>query len=249
MKLFNVNLSSSYNFAADSLKLSPIQVSARTNILGKFNLNFSSTFSPYALNAEGTRAINDYVFSLRNFRFARLTQLSIRGDFRISSRRGGGRSQNRPTTPGLSSFNTNTTSSLGLNDPFSTSPFGSLGTTGYGEAGAFSDWSLNVSMNYRISKQFSNLTRTATINTGFDFNLTPTWKVRGQTGYDFEDKDNVTTTLNILKDFECWEMSFNWVPFGRFQSWGFDLHVKSGKLREFLRLRQPKSERDRGFGL
>ena len=251
LKLFNVNLSSSYNFAADSLQFAPIQVSARTNILGKLNLNFTSTFSPYALSADGTRAINRYVFSLRDFKFARLTQMSIRGDFRISNRRGRGRSNlGRTTTPGIGAFNTNTSSSLGLNDPFSTSPFGSLGTTGYGEAGgAFSDWSLNVSFNYRISKQTSNLTRTATVNTGFDFNLTPSWKVRGQTGYDFEAKEIVTTTLNILKDFECWEMSFSWVPFGRFQSWGFDLHVKSGKQREFLRLRQPKSERDRGFGL
>ena len=42
-------------------------------------------------------------------------------------------------------------------------------------------------------------------------------------------------------------MGFRWVPFGVFQSWGFDLHVKSGRLAEFLRLQQPKNERDRGF--
>ncbi len=254
LKLFNVNFRSSYNFAADSLQLAPIQISARTNVLGKLNLNFSSTLSPYALNEEGNRVINEYVFSLKDFKFGRLTQMSIRGDFRMSSRRGGGsqgfgnRGFGQTQQPGIQSFSNNTTSSLGLNDPFSTSPFGSFGTTGYGEQGAFSDWSLNVSFTYRITKQFSTLNRTATLNTGFDFNVTPTWKVRGQTGYDFENKEIVTTTLNILKDFECWEMALNWVPFGRFQSWGFDLHVKSGKLREFLRLRQPKQNRDLGFG-
>ncbi|MCH8960796.1 MAG: LPS-assembly protein LptD, partial [Bacteroidetes bacterium] len=110
-------------------------------------------------------------------------------------------------------------------------------------------WSLSFRFTYAISKPLTTLSRTSTVNSSFDFNLTPTWKIRGQTGYDFKRKQIVTTTLNILKDFECWEMSFRWVPFGQFQSWGFDLHVKSGKLREFLRLRQPKSDRDRRFGL
>ena len=58
----------------------------------------------------------------------------------------------------------------------------------------------------------------------------------------------MTTTLNLAKEFECWDLGFRWVPFGLYQSWGFDLHVKSGRLSEFLRLRQPKSERDRRFG-
>ena len=41
---------------------------------------------------------------------------------------------------------------------------------------------------------------------------------------------------------------FRWIPFGTFQSWGFDLHVKSGRLAEFLRFQQPRAERRRGFG-
>jgi len=105
-----------------------------------------------------------------------------------------------------------------------------------------------MSFGYRISKTLAALTRSATVNARFGFSLTPTWRVQGQTGYDFERKQIVTTTLNISKEFECWDMAFRWVPFGVFQSWGFDLHVKSGRLSEFLRLRQPKAERDRGFG-
>ena len=245
LKLFNVNLSSSYNFAADSLRLADIQLTARTNVLGKLNLNFSSTLSPYALSADGTRRINRYVFSLRDARFGRLTRMSLRGDFRVSSNRSGA-GRTASLQPGLPAFDADATSTLGLNDPFST---GSRYGSNFEEGSAFSDWSLNVSFTYSLAKPLTQVTRTATVNTGFDFNVTSTWKVRGQTGYDFERKEIVTTTLNILKDFECWEMSFRWVPFGRFQSWGFDLHVKSGKLREFLRIQQPRSERDRGFGL
>ena len=237
LKLFNVNLNSSYNSAADSLRMAPIQISARTNVLGKLNINLSSTLSPYALSADGSRTVNRFVFSPRHFRFARMTQLSIRGSFRLRS--------NRSRTPRTSSPSPSSiipgTSSLGITDPFA--------SRNTGTPGVFGNWSLNVSFGYRISRPTTRTIRSATVNTGFDFSLTPTWQIRGQTGYDFEAHEIVTTTLNLYKEFECWEMAFTWVPFGRFQSWGFDLHVKSGKLREFLRLRQPRAERDRRFGL
>ncbi len=236
LKLFNVDVGSSWNYAADSLKMAPIQLSARTNVLGKLNLNLSSTFSPYALSADGTHIVNRFVFSARRFAFARMTHVSLRGSFQLRSQ-GSARADIRQQ-PQRAAFD-HQTSSLGLNNPFASRAFE--------EPGGFSDWSLNVSFGYRISKPQSKVIRSATVNTRFDFNLTPTWKVRGQTGYDFERKKIVTTTLNVYKEFECWEMSMSWIPFGRFQSWGFDLHVKSGKLAEFLRLQQPRRERDRGF--
>ncbi len=236
LKLFNLNVSSSYNFAADSLKLAPVQISARTNVLGKLNLNISGALSPYSLSADGTRPVDDFVFSLREGRLARLTRLSVRGDFRLRSRSEAAPPQ--PAQPGIPSFDDFGTSTMGLSDPFSSRAYG---------AGAFADWSLNVSFGYLIARPASELIRRATINTGFDFNVTSTWRVRGQTGYDFESAELVTTTLNIMKEFECWQMSFRWIPFGSFQSWGFDLHVKSGRLREFLRLQQPRVERDRGL--
>ncbi len=237
LKLFNVNVTSSYNMAADSLNLAPLRISARTNVFGKLNLNISGTFSPYGLNEAGTRKVHDYVFSLRDFRFARLIQLSMRGDVQI---RGRGRAP-RPgpasqVQQGMPRFDG--PSSVGVGNPFSSS----LGQT------SMQGWTLNVSLGYRVSRPLSKLTRSATVNTRFGFSVTPTWRVQGQTGYDFERGKVVTTTLNLAKEFECWEMGFRWVPFGTFQSWGFDLHVKSGRLSEFLRLRQPKAERDRGFG-
>ncbi len=237
LKLFNVNVSSSYNLAADSLNMAPIRFSARTNVLGRVNLNVSGSFSPYGLNANGTRQVHDYIFSLRHFRFARLTQLSIRGSMQLrGSQRQSRLSVTEQATEEMPTFDR--PADVGVGNPFGTSPQ-RLVTQG---------WMLNVDLGYRLSRPLTKLTRSATINTRFSFSLTPTWRVQGQTGYDFEQGKLVTTTLNISKEFECWDLGFRWVPFGVFQSWGFDLHVKSGRLSEFLRLRQPKSERDRGFG-
>jgi len=116
-----------------------------------------------------------------------------------------------------------------------------------GGLGGSQDWSLDLSFVYQISRPQRILRRSATVNAGFHFGLTPTWRVRGQTGYDFEQKKIVTTSLNLSKEFECWNMGFRWIPFGVFQSWGFDLHVKSGRLAEFLRFQQPRADRNRGL--
>ncbi len=239
LKLITINLSSSYNFAADSLRMAPIRISARTNVLGKLNLNFASTLSPYSLSSDGHRVVDDYVLSLRRFAFARLTQLSVRGSMRLRGRMRQSQSSLQ-TMPGSDPFGgAPSLSTLGTSSPFSP----------YSGAGSMENWSMDISFTYQLSRPRRNLTRSATVNTGFNFSLTPTWRVRGQTGYDFERLKLVATTLNLSKEFECWDMSFTWIPFGSFQSWGFDLHVKSGRLSEFLRLRQPKAERNRRFGL
>ena len=236
LKLFTLNLSGSYNFAADSLRTAPVRISARTNILGKFNINFSSTFSPYKLSPDGKSVINDYIFSPRDLAIARLTQLSVRGSMQLRGRMRAGRTNAEADTQEMPQFGASPLS-RGMTNQFSQTNM----------AGGVQNWSMNLSFVYQISRPRLVLRRSATVNTRFNFSLTPTWAVQGQTGYDFEQKKLVTTTLNLSKEFECWTMGFRWIPFGAFQSWGFDLRVKSGRLAEFLRFQQPRAERNRGL--
>ena len=240
LKLLNLDASASYNFAADSLNLSSITLSARTNLLrNSINVNFRSSFSPYRLNAAENGIINEYVFDLSRFALARLTQMSITANtsFRSNSSRGSGRplETSRAGPPGFSNFgspafNPDATIAGSISNP----------------TGDYVDfdipWSLSLDLTYSIQKPLAVLNRTMTLNGRFDFSITPNWKVQGRTGYDFEQKEVVTTNISFFRDFECWQMSLNWVPFGRFQSFGFNLQVKSGHLRDFLRIQQPKSD-------
>jgi hypothetical protein len=43
-------------------------------------------------------------------------------------------------------------------------------------------------------------------------------------------------------------MSFHWVPFGRFQQYGFNLQVSSGQLSQLLRLQIPNQGGEGRFG-
>lgn len=234
VKLLNLDVSSRYNFAADSLQMGDINVSARTRLLGSVDVNFRSTYSPYRVDANG-RVIDKYVFNLRGFDFARLRQFSISARTSLRSRQ---RGQRRPVE--------NPRATPGPLDP--TQPFDpSLGRTAPTFGGAsYSDfsipWSLSVDFTYGLTRTGVSSTRRAIVNTSIDFNLTPNWKVSARTGYDFERKELVTTNIALYRDFECWQMSINWIPFGDFQSYGFDLHVKSGHLAELLRIRQPRSD-------
>jgi len=73
----------------------------------------------------------------------------------------------------------------------------------------------------------------------FTLNVTPLWRVRGNTGYDFIQGELSTTRINIGRSLGCWNMSFHWVPFGRYQKYGFNLQVSSGQLSQLLQLQIP----------
>ena len=234
LKLFNLDLQTRYNFAADSLRLSDISLSGRTRILGRVDVNSTATFSPYQVNELG-RLVDDFVFDLGGVRFARLTRLQATARTSIrSSSRGAARPLENPRA-------TNPTLDRGID------PLTGLPDVDYrGTDAVYTDfsipWSLTLDFSYGYSKPSLEAVRTAIVNASVDFNLTPNWKISARSGYDLESRDIVTTNLALYRDFECWQLAVNWIPFGTFQSWGFDLHVKSGHLRDFLRIRQPRSD-------
>ena len=238
LKLFNLDANSSYNFAADSLKLGRISVTARSSLFdNKVNINLRSTFSAYRLNAEGNKEIDKFLFTGLGSSLARLTRMSISANTSFRSQnnnRGGGSRPFESTRAALGNPNDPLTQANLIGD--------SMRNTSSGAVDFNIPWSLSLDFTYSLSKPFQTTTRTMTANARFDFSLTPNLKVQGRTGYDFERKEAVTTNISLFKDLECWQMSLNWVPFGRYQSFGFTLQVKSGHLSEFLRIQQPKSD-------
>ncbi|MCH8276092.1 MAG: hypothetical protein IIA50_00925 [Bacteroidetes bacterium] len=238
IKLLDLNLSSNFNFAADSLGFGSILLTARTRVFGQVDIDFRSSFSPYELDANG-RTINKYSFSLLKAPLGRLTRANLTIRTSLRSRQGDG---SRPLTTPRAGFGNV------VQDPFNPDAafFQNNLSTDYADFSI--PWSLSFDFTYGVTKTGASTIRRAIINTSFDFSLTRNWKVASRTGYDFERQEMVTTNISLARDFDCWQMSFNWVPFGLYQSWGFDLHVKSGHLRDLLRIRQPKSDVRGRFG-
>jgi len=124
---------------------------------------------------------------------------------------------------------------------------GAYSNTPTGYADFAIPWSVDLDFTYGLSRTGTRTRRRANLNTRINFNVTEKWRVQTRSGYDFVRKELVTTNVSVLRDLGCWQMSFSWVPFGRAQSYSFDLHVKSGKLRDLLRLRLPRSDRGGRF--
>ena len=80
--LFSWNISSSYNFAADSLNLAPIRSSIRTTLPGGFKLDLSMTHDLYKLKLDST----DYLRKTNDFGKPRLTSASCGTSLRLQGK-------------------------------------------------------------------------------------------------------------------------------------------------------------------
>ncbi|PJA08470.1 MAG: LPS-assembly protein LptD [Flavobacteriales bacterium CG_4_10_14_0_2_um_filter_32_8] len=213
--LESLNFSSSYNVVPDSLNWSNIQVEARTLIFKKLTLNFSSSFDPYALDSNTTtgqiRKVNTSEWE-RNGRIGRLVTANLSAGFSLNSKNGV--NENKTSEYGseqeLEYIRANPEAYIDFNIP----------------------WTLSVNYNIRYSKPQYQSDVIQTLNFSGDFSLTPKWKIGFNSGYDFELKDVSYTSIDIYRDLHCWEMIFNWIPFGPRQSYLFTIKVKSAILQD-----------------
>lgn len=269
VKLLNLDLSGlSYNFAADSFRVGRrIGINARTRI-DPINVRMQSNFSPYALrpgpssrNTEQRRLreVDRLMVTESPLTPARLTdfRLSLSADF--SSENGGRRrsysSNVGSGTRGMSSRLgglSNTRQRQGQ-QPSRGQQQRTGGSSQSSSPSTLSDlsmpWSLSFDFNYSFSKPRKDIrNRKATLGVDFSLNVTPLWRVQGNTGYDFIDKKLSTTRIRISRNLGCWNMSFSWVPFGEFQQFGFNLQVSSGRLSQLLQLQIPNQGGEGRFG-
>ena len=228
--LNNLNFSSSYNIAADSLRWSPVNASAGTRLLkDKLAVNLNATLDPYQVNETGLR-INKYVKGL-----FRLTRASLTANYSLSSRDLSGESSENSgngnqITPDVLGKNLNPANSLASNS--------SSSQNNEEEITELYKSTIPWNLNFAYSAAYTN---TGTGNAGIqshslmfggDFELTPKWKVGFSSGYDIASGGFSFTRMNFSRDLDSWKMTFNWVPFGNNQSYVFFIGVKSGILND-----------------
>lgn len=211
----SLSMATSYNFAADSLNLSNISINGRTTIIERINLTFGTVIDPYAIGPTGAR-INTFEIN-QNDRIGRLTSANLSVGFNFAGGQSRAHITDRGTEEELQMINQNPGAYVDFNIP----------------------WSFSANYNIYYAKPgILEPTITQTLSFNGDFLLTPKWKIGFNSGYDFENKDFTYSSVNIYRDLHCWEMKFNWIPFGFHQSYNFQINVKSPVLQDLKLIRR-----------
>lgn len=216
-------IAQSYDIAKDSLNLSKLTMSGRTTLFKNLVINYAGVFDPYAADTAGRRT-NTFEWEA-NRRLFRPETHSWRFGFTLklnSEMLTKKKESTAGTKEELKDVNENLEGYVDWNVP----------------------WNLNISydLNYKTAYTYKNgywnydVTKNQqliqTLSFSGDLNITPKWKFGFRSGYDFENNELTYTSLDIYRDLHCWEMRFNWIPYGFRQSWNFSINIKSSLLQD-----------------
>lgn len=241
--LDNFNISTAYNLAGDSLKLSPFRVRGKIPVIqDKLSINFSTNLDMYALD-NNNRRIDTWNIN-NGGSLLRLTDANVSFGYSFSSQdfEGGGdntdrlenetfRGGGRPDDLFGKGMETDGTfydeHEEGIDqeeDPKETdSEFFNFDVPW--------DLRLQYAMNYSNRRRQNQISSHSLMFSG-DVELSPNWTVGASSGYDFVDMGFTHTQLRFSRDLQSWRMSFNWTPFGRYEQWNFFIGIKSSLLSD-----------------
>ncbi len=243
----NLSLSSSYNLAADSLRLSPLNASIMIRLVKNFNLNLSTTWDPYVykLDANGTpRQVN-------RFRWQEgkgLYKLSSTGTS-FSYTFNNDTFKRKKDNKGNNAANANT------NEEETTEEESFSGRAearrrknrnqqeDNSDSDGYAKWECpwSLSVNYSVSYGYGEFDKKKmdykgrwTQNLSFNGNIRPTtnWNFSFSASYDFELKKIAYMNCSISRDLHCFTMSASFVPMGPYKSYNFHISVKSSMLKD-----------------
>ncbi len=242
--LNSFNVTTGYNFEADSLRISPVNISGGTTILNnKMSINFGASLDPYAINNNGRR-INTFNIDNGGSLF-RLTNARATLSYSISS----SDFNKKPDDPEDKDPNNTENLDRGIDEFFSNSnEFGNdrrdFSTTNDRNQQNDGDvenpyyenklpWDLRMSYttsftNTNRQNEFTNNSLTFSGN----ISLSPRWRVGVSSGYDIRNKGFTLTQFNFQRDLKSFTLRFDWTPFGQFTRWYFFIGIKSSILKD-----------------
>lgn len=219
-----LGITASHDLLRDSLRWSPVNAAARTQLFNLVNLNLVSIWDPYAVDSLGLRYERSELDATG--RLARLTYANLALGFDLKSKRYG---QAPGTTAGndqqvVEDSDPSKGARINFNLP----------------------WRLGVNYSYDMNRSYAGGTTTDTERQSVLFNgdvsILKHWKFGFSSGYDLTNQDWTPTSLNLYWDLHCWEFNFNIIPIGVRKSFMFRINVKASILRDL------KYEQRRPYG-
>jgi lipopolysaccharide assembly outer membrane protein LptD (OstA) len=229
IQLLNLSTSMSYNFAADSMKLSDLGLQYRTQIGDWFNFAGNSNFTPYDYQGTTPR-VNKFLIN-EGKGLLRLTNFS----FSVSTSLSGEKLKTAEKTPPEENESGQTDNVYkGIyseKDPDFSIP-----------------WDISLTYNYSLSKPIPiQKSEISNLSGSLNFNLTPKWKFSFTGSYDFQRHEFAAPQIRISRDLHCWLMNFTWNPIGLYRGYRFEIRVKAPQLQDLKVTKQDQFYSGRGY--
>ena len=237
--LNNLNFSTSYNFAGDSLQWSPIRMSGGTQLFdNKLSLNFGATLDPYALDNNNNR-INTFNID-NNGSLFRLTSANMTASWSLSSDSKGSKDKNDDNDREENLLGGGRDDDMfGVSQDFSKEQAKEKEKENKDKEvkNALYNYKIPWSLRLAYAVNYSNSTRQNEISShslmfSGDIQLSEKWSIGASSGYDVKNNAFTSTQLRFERDLESWRMNFSWVPFGTYTSWNFFIGIKSSLLQD-----------------
>lgn len=249
-----LNIRTGYNFLADSLKLSTLDLNISTSVFNKLGISGSMSFDPYAIlvdekNPSGRR-INTFAIQAHQGLY-RLTRANLSLSYSIS---GEGKINGND---GTKTTGTDSGQIKGAANSYQriyyhpiTGEYIPGGWVYYTNPNA--PWSLSLSYSYNYSQtyQYSNgqaikkHNHTQTLNLSGTLKLTPRMAINMSTNFDLMALKMSSTQISATYDLHCFNIAVSWIPTGMYQSWSFRIQANAAALADLLRFRKSSSYMD-----
>ena len=236
--LDQLNFNTSYNFLADSLRMSNIGVTMSTSIFEKMNISANANLDPYAMDSEG-RKINKFNVLVDPSHPFRLMSASVSTSYSFSGK------GTIAGNDGSSGSETNAYTRIYYHPV--TGEYIPGGWLYYTNPN--SPWSINFSYSFSYSKSYANVNGQLAVKNNFtqtlgmngNLKLTPKLALTASSGLDLMAMRITSTQFSATYDLHCFNISVSWVPTGTWKSYSFRIAANASSLSDVLRFKKSSS--------
>lgn len=242
-----LTLNTSYNFLADSLRMSNVNMSMSTSLFDKVRISASASFDPYGVNNDGRR-IGKFALTMGQG-LLRFNTMNASASYSISGK--GTIAGNDGSKDGDSSKNEASAAEYYQRRYYhpTTGEFIPDGWLYYTNPNV--PWSINFNASFSL-RQNLNFDKTleklvkkntinATINASGNIKLTPRLSINASSGFDFVAKKITSTQLSATYDLHCFNIAVSWIPVGTYKSYSFRIAANAAALADILKFKKSSS--------
>lgn len=243
----NLTIGQSYNFAADSLRFSPINTSIVLRLVKNFNLSLSAVWDPYmyGLNQYGTPVKINKLRIGHGKGIAKLSSTGTSFSYTFNNDTFRRKKNDRDVAPAEDEEQDEEEEEM----DFATAAArrrarnSGSGNSDESDSDGYEKWKCpwSLTVNYSVNYGYGEFDYqkmdyrgkwTQNLSVSGSIRPTPNWNFSLSASYNFDLKKIAYMNCSISRDLHCFTMSASFVPVGPYKSYNFHIAIKSSLLKD-----------------